>query len=230
MFTKANQGGRNDIHKYIPLEVLNSDSEGCAIGRYICLEDLIPDDKTALMERIELLNSWPGANTKVADTTPSLLAYDDGKLVAWGSQVEDRHIDQYAEFKLLLHRPTDDDEEVEGLKWRLQTTGIQSSSLPPGKSAVQVTADFFQSIREYIWKRFVGIEGENYMKAQTISYVLTVPDGWSNHSKAEILRAALNAGFPLNVELVKESTALAVYCAIMSNLRRGSKFICKVHD
>jgi molecular chaperone DnaK (HSP70) len=180
---------------------------------------------------------WPsGANT--SDATPTILAYDENitRVAAWGSLVEDHQKQRYADFKLLL-RATNDDDEVDDLAGKLQATSIRvpSNLLPPGKSAVQVTADFLRSIREYLWTVLCDTYSEKYMKAHTISFVLTVPDQLSAHTKARFLRAALKAGFPLNVELVTEATALGLYCATMSihlshQLDPGSKFICKAQE
>jgi molecular chaperone DnaK (HSP70) len=189
--------------------------------------------KTTLMERIDVLKRWPGFN-HASDTTPTLLAYADdlNRVMVWGN-VGDDHKHRCAYFKQLLHRPTHDEDEVDHMSPRLKATNIGSSNLPPGKSAFQVTSDFLEVVRQYIWKVLCRIHPEPKMKAHLISYVLTVPDLWSDRSKAEMLRAALNAGFPLNVELVTESTALGLYCAIMSEvpeLCRGSKFIRKARD
>jgi molecular chaperone DnaK (HSP70) len=156
-------------------------------------------------------------------------------VAAWGSLVEDHHKRQYADFKRLLYRPTNDDDEVDRLSGKLQGTSIQSHGLlPPGKSAVQVTADFLRSIREYLWTVLCDTYGEKYMKAHTISFVLTVPDQLSDHTTARLLRAAWKAGFPLNVELVREATALGLYCvSTMTRSRQlypGSKFISKAQD
>jgi molecular chaperone DnaK (HSP70) len=184
-----------------------------------------------IAEHIEVLKRWPGAGNQAVEKTPSVLAYDNEftRVVAWGSSVGDQHKNQFAHFKLLLHRPTNSDSaSVDDLAWKLQATSIRSSSLPRGKTAVDVTADYLRPLYTYIQQILSNTYGEKFLASQTISYVITVPALWSDRSKALTQRAASEAGFNGKVTLVTEPEAAALYCATICDevdLRVGSKFL-----
>jgi molecular chaperone DnaK (HSP70) len=179
-----------------------------------------------------VLKRWPGAGNVAAEKTPSILAYDNDftQVVAWGSSVTDQHKNKFAHFKLLLHRPAsvDPTAAVENLAWDLQTSSIHASSLPRGKTAVDVSADYFRALYAYIQQILQNTYGEKFLAGQTLSYVITVPALWSDRSKALTLRAAREGGFTGKVTLVTEPEAAAVYCATLCDevdLRIGSKFL-----
>jgi molecular chaperone DnaK (HSP70) len=184
-----------------------------------------------IAEHIEVLKRWPGAGNQAVEKTPSVLAYDNDftRVVAWGSSVADQHKNQFAHFKLLLHRPTNSDSaSVDDLAWKLQATSIRSSSLPRGKTAVDVTADYLRPLYQYIQQILANTYGEKFLASQTLSYVITVPALWSDRSKALTQRAASEAGFNGKVMLVTEPEAAALYCATICDevdLRVGSKFL-----
>jgi molecular chaperone DnaK (HSP70) len=196
---------------------------GCAIANSSKIRNV--SDKALITENIEVLKRWPGAGNQAVEKTPSVLAYDNDftRVVAWGSSVGDQHKNQFAHFKLLLHRPTNSDSaSVDDLAWKLQATSIRSSSLPRGKTAVDVTADYLRPLYQYIQQILSNTYGEKFLASQTLSYVITVPALWSDRSKALTQRAASEAG------LVTEPEAAALYCATICDevdLRVGSKFL-----
>jgi len=202
---------------------------GCAIANSSKIRNV--SDKALITENIEVLKRWPGAGNQAVEKTPSVLAYDNDftRVVAWGSSVGDQHKNQFAHFKLLLHRPTNSDSaSVDDLAWKLQATSIRSSSLPRGKTAVDVTADYLRPLYQYIQQILSNTYGEKFLASQTLSYVITVPALWSDRSKALTQRAASEAGFNGKVTLVTEPEAAALYCATICDevdLRVGSKFL-----
>lgn len=110
----------------------------------------------------------------------------------------------------------------------VQTMSLSSTSLPRGKTAVDVAADYFRALYQYIQKILNNTYGEKFLSQQTISYIITVPALWSDRSKALTLRAASEGGFNGRVTLVTEPEAAAVYCATLCeevDLRIGSKFL-----
>ena len=117
---------------------------------------------------------------------------------------------------------------MDDLAWKLQATSIRSSSLPRGKTAVDVTADYLRPLYQYIQQILSNTYGEKFLASQTLSYVITVPALWSDRSKALTQRAASEAGFNGKVTLVTEPEAAALYCATICDevdLRVGSKFL-----
>ena len=152
-------------------------------------------------------------------------------MIAWGSSVSDQHKNRFAHFKLLLHQPTASAEgasAIDNLGWDIQTMSLSSTSLPRGKTAVDVSADYFRALYQYIQQILNNTYGEKFLSAQNISYIITVPALWSDRSKALTLRAASEGGFNGKVTLVTEPEAAAVYCATLCeevDLRIGSKFL-----
>ena len=188
---------------------------GCAIVHTSQIRNV--NDKPRLAEQIELLKRWPGSGTLSAEKTPTILAYDDDftQVIAWGSKVTPQHKNQFTHFKLLLHTSA-------------ATTADETDGLPPGKTAVDVTADYFGQLYTYVMNVLGNTYGEKFLAGQNLSYVITVPASWSDKSKALTLKAATQGGFTGNVTLVTEPEAAAVYCATLADevvLRVASKFL-----
>jgi molecular chaperone DnaK (HSP70) len=189
-------------------------------------------DKAKIAEHIEVLKRWPGAGAIATEKTPSVLAYDSDftKVVAWGASVTEQHKNKFAHFKLLLHRPSSIAEgaPMDTYAKEIQTGSLHSSSLPRGKTAVDVCADYFRQLYQYIQLILQNTYGEKFLSQQTLSYIITVPALWSDRSKALTLRAANEGGFSGKVTLVTEPEAAAVYCATLCDevdLQIGSKFL-----
>ena len=203
---------------------------GCAIAHSSQIRDVT--NKASIAEHIEVLKRWPGAGNVASEKTPSILAYDNDftHVIAWGSSVTDQHKNRFAHFKLLLHRPTTsvDGQSVDNLGRDIQTMSLSSTSLPRGKTAVDVAADYFRALYAYIQQILNNTYGDKFLAQQNLQYVITVPALWSDRSKALTLRAASEGGFNGKVTLVTEPEAAAVYCATLCeevDLRIGSKFL-----
>jgi molecular chaperone DnaK (HSP70) len=182
-----------------------------------------------------VLKRWPGSGNRATEKTPTVLAYDNDfhEVVSWGSSVSGGHKNQFAHFKLLLHRPADPQAAAnEVLTMSVESTAIRSLNLPRGKTAVDVAADYFRCLYQYIQSVLQNTYGDKYLATQTLSYVITVPALWSDRSKAFTMRAASEGGFNGKVTLVTEPEAAALYCATICeeiDLQVGSKFLGTVH-
>lgn len=212
--------------------LLGTTFTGCAIAHAAKVRDVT--DKAKIAEHIEVLKRWPGAGNASAEKTPTILAYDNDfiQVIAWGSSVTEQHRNRFAHFKLLLHRPAQGEPgsaTIDQITWEMQSTTINSSnSLPRGKTAVDVAADYFRSLYAYVQNVLQNTYGEKFLAGQNLQYVITVPALWSDRSKALTLRAANEGGFTGKVTLVTEPEAAAVYCATLCDevdLHVGSKFL-----
>ena len=117
---------------------------------------------------------------------------------------------------------------MDGGTWEAQATSLHASSLPRGKTAVDLSADYFRCLYGYVQMVLQNTYGDKYLSTQSLSYVITVPALWTDRSKALTLRAASEGGFNGKVTLVTEPEAAAVYCATLCeevDLRVGSKFL-----
>lgn len=204
---------------------------GCAIAQ----SSKIPDvrDRESVSEHLEVLKQWPGAGNTATEKTPSILAYNDKftEVLAWGAEVDDHYHNRFAHFKLLLHQPSSSEAAFfEDLALKIQGHSLHSATLPQGKQAVDIVADYFRSLYQYLQDVLSIKFGEGYLASQTLSYVITVPALWDDRSKARTLQAANTGGFTKNVTLVTEPEAAALYCATLCeevDLLVGSKFLSK---
>ena len=202
---------------------------GCAIAH----SSQVPNvrDKAKLSQHLEVLKTWPGAGNTATEKTPSILAYDDDfvQAVAWGAQVDDHHQNRFAHFKLLLHQPTSSEAAFfEDLTSQIQGSPVRNAQLPPGKEVVDLVADYFHSLYEYLQQVLKHQYGDKFLANQRFTYVITVPALWNDGSKALTLQAANQGGFKENVTLVTEPEAAALYCATLCeevDLQLGSKFL-----
>ena len=202
---------------------------GCAIAH----SSKVPDvrDRENLIQHLEVLKTWPGAGNAATEKTPSIIAYDNDfvQVVAWGAQVDDRCPNRFAHFKLLLHQPNSSEGPLfDGVASKIQGYPLGSAQLPPGKEAVDVVADYFHSLHEYLQQVLAHQYGDKFLANQTFVYVITVPALWNDRSKALTLQAANQGGFKDNVTLVTEPEAAALYCATLCeevDLQLGSKFL-----
>lgn len=193
----------------------------------------MPDvtDKNKLLEHLEVLKQWPGAGNTAIEKTPSILAYDNdlSQVIAWGAEVDDHYQNRFTHFKLLLHQPissaapllNDSTSSVHG-------NPLHSAELPQGKEVIDIVADYFRALHQYIQQVLSNRYGVKFLASQSLAYVITVPAMWDDRSKARTLQAANAGGFSENVTLVTEPEAAALYCAALCeevDLRAGSKFL-----
>ena len=131
---------------------------------------------------------------------------------AWGYEVE-AGSRSYSWTKLLLDAkalPSADDDPNLPAAMR---SGMLS--LPPGKKAVDLVADYLTKVHKHIIEAIAEkLGGHDILEVTPIEYLLTVPAIWSDEAKFGTREAALRAGFGARpgdeVNLVPEPEAAAL--------------------
>ncbi|KAK9474219.1 uncharacterized protein V1510DRAFT_306418 [Dipodascopsis tothii] len=166
----------------------------------------------------DYITEWPGVGNVTQTKIPSVIYYDQhNQVVGWGQDTENAlTISGYPKpgvirvewFKLYLQR-----------NYKVYADLSTKRVLPPGKSEIDVTADFLGEVRKAmrveLEKKLGGIfrrEEEN------IRYFLTVPAIWTDAGKNATRRAAVQAGFIKDINdrrltLITEPEAAAIFCA-----------------
>ncbi|KAK8233568.1 hypothetical protein HDK90DRAFT_414961 [Phyllosticta capitalensis] len=177
----------------------------------------------------DIITEWPGAGNQTKHKIPTVLYYDQyQKVVGWGPDIADA----------LAHTgyPKPGVQKVEWFKLQLMLSGntyidpINLPPLPPGKSEIDVAADYLfhlrQAMRNYLQKTLGDVFNR---EERNIRYYLTVPAIWNDAGKAATRAAAIQAGFLRDendnrLTLVSEPEAAAMFCSKTGLLN------LKVHD
>lgn len=177
----------------------------------------------------DIIVEWPGAGTQTKQKIPTVLYYDQHQqVVGWGPDIADALAP--------TGYPKPGVQKVEWFKLQLMLSGntyidpINLPPLPPGKSEVDVAADYLfklrQAMRNYLQKTL----GEVFTREErNIRYFLTVPAIWNDAGKAATRAAAIQAGFLRDendnrLTLITEPEAAATFCSKSGILN------LKVHD
>ncbi|GAB7351670.1 hypothetical protein MBLNU459_g2267t1 [Dothideomycetes sp. NU459] len=177
----------------------------------------------------DIIVEWPGAGTQTKQKIPTVLYYDQHQqVVGWGPDIADALAP--------TGYPKPGVQKVEWFKLQLMLSGntyidpINLPPLPPGKSEIDVAADYLfklrQAMRNYLQKTL----GEVFTREErNIKYFLTVPAIWNDAGKAATRAAAIQAGFLRDendnrLTLITEPEAAAMFCAKTGLLN------LKVHD
>ena len=127
-------------------------------------------------------------------------------------------------------------QKVEWFKLQLMMSGntyidpINLPPLPPGKSEVDVAADYLFKLRQAMRNQLQKTLGEVFNREErNIRYFLTVPAIWNEAGKAATRAAAIQAGFLRDendnrLTLITEPEAAAMFCSKTGLLN------LKVHD
>lgn len=110
---------------------------------------------------------------------------------------------------------------------------INLPPLPPGKSEIDVAADYLFKLRQAIRAQLQKALGEVFTREErNIRYYLTVPAIWNDAGKAATRTAAIQAGFLRDendnrLTLVSEPEAAALFCAKsgLLNLKVGDAIL-----
>ena len=181
-----------------------------------------------LIRRVDVLRVWPEIDQSYQEKTATRLAYQDGKVLAWGGKVNDlRHKTIVEYFKLgLQENPAQLKTESLQLHAFACDTNWKHSELPD-KTAEDYTADFMKQL--YQWVRPKLPFAPKFLSSNQVEYVLTVPAMWGDKAKDATRRAAVRAGMPVeDLHLITEPEAAAVYCATMCeqvDLQKGDCFV-----
>ncbi|CAM1501796.1 Fc.00g037800.m01.CDS01 [Cosmosporella sp. VM-42] len=181
-------------------------------------------DTLHIMPRIPILEAHFG----IAQI-PTVLYYDQyQKVVGWGPDIADALAP--------TGYPKPGVQKVEWFKLQLMLSGntyidpINLPPLPPGKSEIDVAADYLFKLRQAMRSALQKTLGEVFNREErNIKYYLTVPAIWNDAGKAATRAAAIQAGFLRDendnrLTLVSEPEAAALFCSKTGLLN------LKVHD
>ncbi|KAM0670418.1 hypothetical protein ACQRIU_000813 [Beauveria bassiana] len=177
----------------------------------------------------DIISEWPGAGSYTKQKIPTVLYYDQyQKVVGWGPDIADALAP--------TGYPKPGVQKVEWFKLQLMLSGntyidpINLPPLPPGKSEIDVAADYLFKLRQAVRIALQKALGEVFNREErNIRYYLTVPAIWNDAGKAATRAAAIQAGFLRDendnrLTLVSEPEAAALFCSKTGLLN------LKVHD
>lgn len=177
----------------------------------------------------DIITEWPGAGNVTKQKIPTVLYYDQyQKVVGWGPDIADALAP--------TGYPKPGVQKVEWFKLQLMLSGntyidpINLPPLPPGKSEIDVAADYLFKLRQAMRAQLQKTLGEVFNREErNIRYFLTVPAIWNDAGKAATRQAAIQAGFLRDendnrLTLITEPEAAAMFCSKTGLLN------LKVHD
>ncbi|KAL1637908.1 hypothetical protein SLS56_000465 [Neofusicoccum ribis] len=177
----------------------------------------------------DIITEWPGAGNQTKQKIPTVLYYDQyQKVVGWGPDIADALAP--------TGYPKPGVQKVEWFKLQLMLSGntyidpINLPPLPPGKSEIDVAADYLFHLRQAMRNQLQKTLGEVFNREErNIRYYLTVPAIWNDAGKAATRAAAIQAGFLRDendnrLTLITEPEAAAMFCSKTGLLN------LKVHD
>ncbi|KAI9668632.1 MAG: hypothetical protein M1831_001071 [Alyxoria varia] len=177
----------------------------------------------------DIVTEWPGAGNQTKQKIPTVLYYDQyQRVVGWGPDI--------AEALAPTGYPKPGVQKVEWFKLQLMLSGntyidpINLPPLPPGKSEVDVAADYLIKLRQATRNQLQKTLGEVFNREErNIRYFLTVPAIWNEAGKAATRQAAIQAGFLRDendprLTLITEPEAAAMFCSKTGLLN------LKIHD
>ncbi|KAL1896272.1 hypothetical protein Cpir12675_002865 [Ceratocystis pirilliformis] len=166
----------------------------------------------------DIITEWPGAGSYTKQKIPTVLYYDQyQKVVGWGPDIADALAP--------TGYPKPGVQKVEWFKLQLMLSGntyidpINLPPLPPGKSEIDVAADYLFKLRQAMRAALQKTLGEVFNREErNIRYYLTVPAIWNDAGKAATRLAAIQAGFLRDendnrLTLVSEPEAAALFCS-----------------
>ncbi|KAI9802131.1 MAG: hypothetical protein M1833_002052 [Piccolia ochrophora] len=166
----------------------------------------------------DIITEWPGAGNQTKQKIPTVLYYDQyQKVVGWGPDI--------AEALAPTGYPKPGVQKVEWFKLQLMLSGntyidpINLPPLPPGKSEIDVAADYLFKLRQAMRAQLQKTLGEVFAREErNIRYFLTVPAIWNDAGKAATRAAAIQAGFLRDendnrLTLITEPEAAAMFCS-----------------
>ncbi|MCJ1249104.1 hypothetical protein MMC30_006327 [Trapelia coarctata] len=166
----------------------------------------------------DIITEWPGAGTQSKQKIPTVLYYDQyQKVVGWGPDIADALAP--------TGYPKPGVQKVEWFKLQLMLSGntyidpINLPPLPPGKSEIDVAADYLFKLRQAMRHQLTKTLGDVFNREErNIRYFLTVPAIWNDAGKAATRAAAIQAGFLRDendhrLTLITEPEAAAMFCA-----------------
>lgn len=144
---------------------------------------------------IDVVQNWPGpANDQaLAWKTPSRIAYrsDNQKFTRtrWGFEVTAK-AKAYSWMKLLLDPEQSTKFDDPSLA---ASEGHGVLRVPPGKTAIDLCADYLTEIAIFAYEELKRKMGEDVVAVSPLEFWFTVPAVWSDRAKSATLRAAEKA-------------------------------------
>jgi hypothetical protein len=144
---------------------------------------------------IDVVQNWPGpANDQaLAWKTPSRIAYqsDNQKFTKtrWGFEVTAK-AKAYSWMKLLLDPEQSTKFDDPSLA---ASEGHGVLRTPPGKTAIDLCADYLTEIAVFAYEELKRKMGEDVVAVSPLEFWFTVPAVWSDRAKSATLRAAEKA-------------------------------------
>ena len=187
-----------------------------------------------LLESIVVVKNWPVGQLSSLEKTPTVLAYENGRVVAWGGKVKKTHSTQVSHFKLGLQEHLD---HYYGSTTESSKTLAQGFLTDPNwrlpdlsqKLAVDFFADYLKEVLQFVNVVLENEYGSRFLTSMEIRYTLTVPAIWREEAKELTREAALRAGIPKRkLYMVTEPEAAALYCITIwddVSLQVGDRFI-----
>jgi len=108
-------------------------------------------------------------------------------------------------------------------------------TLPPGKSKIDVCADYLFKVRMAMRSQFYRSLGEVFSQERSIQYYFTVPGIWNNAGRKALRAAIIQAGYLRDennnrLSYVNEGEAAARYCIKTSVLNLHVKDVVLIVD
>ncbi|KAK6499972.1 hypothetical protein TWF481_010329 [Arthrobotrys musiformis] len=177
---------------------------------------------------VQLITSWPGmaTHTGTNEKTPSRIAYGPppDPVILWGNQIKhNTKATVHACMKLKLDEDGGDADRFRRFI-ALLTSGVENVNIDdilekpsetsdyPGKSPVDMVADYLTKVRETAWDVLEQQYGKVLFSSMKKELVVTVPAVWSERAKDLTLHAVTRAEFNASkISLVSEPEAAAIY-------------------
>lgn len=144
--------------------------------------------------QVQVMNEWPNGDRMAKVATRIAYADENGTLQenAYGYKVSPG-LKSYSWFKLHFDRNTPET-EFDDPRLR-QSSGLGIGKLPPGKSVVDINADFLSFVYDQAFKFLSSRMGEIMVQETPMKFFLTTPALWSFEARAKTREAATRAGF-----------------------------------
>ncbi|RMJ13421.1 hypothetical protein CDV36_006927 [Fusarium kuroshium] len=188
-------------------------------------EIVVGIDFGTTQKRIRLITDWPNPAATIAnaDKVPTVISYENGRVVNWGYEVGLKE-DAFRWIKILLEPKS---------KYADEELNVQGSSNllnKVNKTVEEVVSDYLRLIWKYTKEDIRKRVGDNHWEDNfTLQVVLTVPAMWSHVAKDKTLKAAKKAGLPQDIRLVTEPEAAALATlhdkAEENSLKKGDAFV-----
>lgn len=171
-------------------------------------------DVHAIAQKVNVINTWPvNPSIQYTEKTPTILAYHTDPPI-WGSSVRPSHTLQVTRFKLGL-------EPSVTLHYDYpNANNFGRHPNFPDKEPVDFTTDYLTCVHSYVQKVCLPRQfGDDFLRNQRMSYIVTVPAIWTDKAKGLTRQAASQAvDVPASDDdliLISEPEAAALYCSSM---------------